>query len=355
MADEDWTVFSNEYPEDNVQKEREDAFINSMMDVTTVFSGNSLRIEKPKTYFFGRSDYIATYVYAIVAGAFGYYSTEAEGCPPLRIYARKSVMDSVNHEEMFKVTIAGMRFYKDFFGVAYPFNKYCQVFVPEHNYGAMENVGCVTYNENYLYRNEVPTLAKRLRFSITNLHELAHMWFGNLVTMKWWNDLWLNESFATFMSFLAMSNSEELSYFNTCWVTFLQYKFWGISTDQLSTTHSICCEIKSTDEAESLFDGISYGKGSAFLKQLHYMLGNETMKNGTSSYIKAFARKNTVLTDYVEHMQQAYAQPDAPKNLPEGMNIEEWCDQWLNTSGVNILEPVVEWNENGSVKSLAIK
>lgn len=167
----------------------------------------------------------------------------------------------------------------------------------------MENVGCVTYNEAYLYRNETPTLAKRLRFSITNLHELAHMWFGNLVTMKWWNDLWLNESFATFMSFLAMSGSEELSYFNTCWVTFLQYKFWGISTDQLSTTHSICCEITSTDQAESLFDGISYGKGSAFLKQLHYMLGNETMKVGTSNYIKAFARKNTVLKDYVDHMQ----------------------------------------------------
>lgn len=103
--------------------------------------------------------------------------------------------------------------------------------MPEHNYGAMENVGCVTYNELYLYIGQTPTLAKRLRFSITNLHELAHMWFGNLVTMRWWDDLWLNESFATYMSFLSMTGSEELKYFDTAWTTFHRYKFWGINTD----------------------------------------------------------------------------------------------------------------------------
>ena len=159
-----------------------------------------------------------------------------------------------------------MWFYFDLFGHGYPFNKYDQVFVPEHNYGAMENVGCVTYNELYLMRGQTPSLAKRIRFSITNLHELAHMWFGNLVTMKWWDDLWLNESFATYMSFLAMVGSPKLKFYTTPWATFLRYKFWGISTDQLSSTHPICCTINSTDEAESLFDGISYGKGSAFLK-----------------------------------------------------------------------------------------
>jgi aminopeptidase N len=140
-----------------------------------------------------------------------------------------------------------MRFYKELFGVAYPFNKYDQVFVAEHNFGAMENVGCVTFNELYIYKGQEPTLAKRLRFAITNLHELAHMWFGNLVTMRWWNDLWLNESFATYMSFLAMSRIPELAYFDTLWITFLQYKSWGLQTDQLSTTHPICCEILSTD------------------------------------------------------------------------------------------------------------
>lgn len=185
----------------------------------------------------------------------------------MRIYARASLVSDVNHVEMFKVTEAGMVFYRDFFGKAYPFRKYDQVFVPEHNFGAMENVGCVTYNENYMYRNQNPTLAKLLRFSITNLHELAHMWFGNLVTMTWWNDLWLNESFATFMSFLAMAKSPVLPHYHeTCWVTFLQYKFWGVTKDCSSSTHPICCEIADTAQAEALFDGISYGKGSAWLK-----------------------------------------------------------------------------------------
>jgi len=179
---------------------------------------------------------------AIVAGPFDFHEKNVDGLPPMRIYARKTVFADLSRtsEEMFAVTMGGMHFYKDLFGKAYPFRKYDQVFVPEFNAGAMENVGCVTYNEAYLYRGENPTLAKRLRFSITNLHELAHMWFGNLVTMKWWNDLWLNEAFATFMSFLAMTSIKEIDYFHpTAWVTFAQYVFWGVGSDNLSSTHAI--------------------------------------------------------------------------------------------------------------------
>ena len=145
---------------------------------------------------------------------------------------------------MFKVIKVGFTFYKDFFGREYPFRKYDQVFVPEHNYGAMENVGCVTLNEYLLFRGRSQNVANQINLSDCILHELAHMWFGNLVTMKWWNDLWLNESFATFMSFVTMERSNHLIDFHeTLWVTFLKEKFWGINADQLSSTHSICTEI----------------------------------------------------------------------------------------------------------------
>lgn len=190
-------------------------------------------------------------------------------------------MKEVNHKLMFDITESGMVFYQDFFKTKYPFRKYDQMFVAEHAYGAMENVGLVTYNELFLFKGQNPTLAKRLKFSNTNLHELAHMWFGNLVTMKWWNDLWLNEAFATFLSFVAMERSAACAeYHDTHWVTFLQMKYWGVNTDQLSSTHPICCQINNTGEAESLFDGISYGKGSAFLKQFYNILGYDVMSRG---------------------------------------------------------------------------
>jgi len=248
-----------------------------------------------------------------------------------------------------------MKFYKSYFGQPYPFNKYDQIFVPEHNAGAMENVGCVTYNESYLFRGESPSLAKRLRFSITILHELAHMWFGNLVTMKWWDDLWLNESFATFMSFVAMESSPELAHFHTLWVTFLTYKFWGISEDTLSTTHPITCTINATDEAESLFDGISYGKGASFLKQIYNMIGREAMSAGLHSYFAKYAWKNTTLPDFVNCLNDAFEAKGDKTLLGQDFSLSEWCDTWLTTSGVNILEPVVEFSASGVIEKLNIK
>jgi aminopeptidase N len=171
----------------------------------------------------------------------------------------------------------------------------------------MEQVGCVTYNEVYLFRGRALTLRRKSVFTITNLHELAHMWFGNLVTMQWWNDLWLNESFATFMAFLAMSKSQPLQQFHdTCWVGFMEDKGWGISADQLGSTHPICCEIAHTGEAESIFDGISYGKGAAWLKQLYYILGHETMSKGLAVYFQKHEWGNTTLPDFVKCLEDAY-------------------------------------------------
>jgi len=176
-------------------------------------------------------------------------------------------MKSVLHEELFKATASGMNFYNDMFGRPYPFRKYDQVFVPEFNEGGMENVGCITYAEDLLFRDETVTMAKKTELLITVLHELAHMWFGDLVTMKWWNDLWLNESFATYMSYIALTEIKDLhQYSNYAWLDFLDTKFEGVSNDQLLSTHPICSDIKSTDQVESIFDGISYGKGASFLK-----------------------------------------------------------------------------------------
>lgn len=223
----DWTAISNDY----VDPAKDDTYKNATSEILfeqvaeLFWPGTSKDILKnlvdPTFFCFKKTPRIAPYIYAIVTGPFDYFEEIKEGYPPMRIYARKTLKKEINHVEMFKVTKAGIKFYEKLFGREYPFGKYDQVFVPEHNYGAMENVGCVTYNENYLFKGQTPSLAKRLRFSITNLHELAHMWFGNLVTMEWWNDLWLNESFATYMSFLSMASVPELQYFDTVWATFL--------------------------------------------------------------------------------------------------------------------------------------
>ena len=213
---------------------------------------------------------------------------------------------------MFDVYEAGLAFYKDLFGIAFPFSKYETVFAPERNYGSTENVGCVTpgsiegteldyvhtnsspataisYNESYIFSGETATLAKRLRFYISNLHELAHMWFGTLVSISWWDDVGLNEAMATFVAFLAMESCPRLSEFHLwSWVTFLEYKFWGLAKDCLNSTHPICCRVTTADQAESLYDGIAYGKGPAFVKQLFNMLGLDVMRAGLHLYFKKY-------------------------------------------------------------------
>jgi len=209
-------------------------------------------------------------LYAIVAGPYAmveYKNSPNDGVVPMRVYARESLIKYVNHEDIFKTTAHGMKFYKDLFGKQYAFNKYDQIFVPELNYGGMENVACITFAEKLLHRDEAITINKKMDQMLVVLHELAHQWFGNLVTMKWWNDLWLNESFATYMSYMALSELKGQDDFSTvAWLGFLESKFGGIQDDSLETTHPVCSEIQTADQADSAFDGIAYGKGASYLK-----------------------------------------------------------------------------------------
>jgi len=180
------------------------------------------------------------------------------------------------------------------------------------------------------------------------------MWFGNLVTMKWWNDLWLNESFATFMSFVALDQAPECEYFKYHWVEFLDDKFWGIRDDTLGTTHPITCDLASTDEAENIFDGISYGKGASWLKQVYNLLGRDIIMKGLARYFSKHAWTNTELKDFVGALNDAYVE-HGNQALGADFDLWEWSDQWLSTSGVNILEPVVEYGADGSVAKLQVR
>ena len=282
-----------------------------------------------RQFMFKASRAVSTYSYSIIAGRFSYRERLSQGMPRLRIYARPGFISDVNSEEIFDTYEAGLVYYKDFTGVAFPFSKYDTVFAPERNYGATESLGCVTpgslegleldyvhtnstpsmsisYNENYIFSCETATKAKRLRFYISILHELAHMWFGTLVSIPWWDDVGLNEAMSTYIAFLAMLDSSKLAqYHSTCWTTFLEYKFWGLAKDCLTSTHPICRHVHTADQAESLYDGIAYGKGPAFIKQLFNMLGHDVMRTGIQAYFKKYQWDHATFSDLVACLEEA--------------------------------------------------
>jgi aminopeptidase N len=183
-------------------------------------------------------------------------------------------------DSWFDIAIKAIRYYEELFGTKWPFGKLDHIFVSDYNMGAMENVGCILYHESFIEKKEVFTKTKRQVGLITLLHEISHMWFGNLVTMKWWDDLWLNESFATFISHLCLSNAPGITENDLSWSIFLDENFWGMKEDSAETTHPISMVCQHTQEAQDIFDGISYGKGACFLKQLYFYFGEEVLKHG---------------------------------------------------------------------------
>ena len=293
---------------------------------------------KTKTTEFEKTKSFSTYLFCICAGEF-HFVEDAFGNIPLRLLCRQSMKPYLREKENFLTTKQGLEFYQKFFDFPYPFEKYDQIFVPEFNHGAMENVGAVTFSEHLLYRYE-PTRTERSRTADVILHEMVHMWFGDLVTMKWWDDLWLNESFADFLSYLGLVMATE---FKEGWQSFYARKAWAYVEDQWTTTHPIAADARDTDTAFTNFDGISYSKGAAILKQLMFFIGEESFKKGLANYFKKYQWKNTKLSDFLKCMEDA-----------SNKNLENWSKMWIETTGLNAIEPIIKF-DNKKIKSFSIK
>lgn len=297
------------------------------------------------TWTFEPTGRISTYITALVAGPYAVVRsslTSSDGREiPLGAFCRKSLSAHFDADYIFEKTRQGFEFYESTFGVPYPFTKYDQLFVPEYNMGAMENAGCVTFTESYVFRSKV-TEAVRERRVVTILHELAHMWFGDLVTMKWWNDLWLNESFAEYASTLATAEATE---FEAAWTTFsAMEKSWAYKQDQLPSTHPIVAEIKDLEDVQVNFDGITYAKGASVLKQLVAWVGRDAFIAGVSAYFGKHAWGNTELPDLLTELEAT-----------SGRDLKAWSKLWLETAGVNTLRPVIETDSHGRIMSFVVE
>ncbi|HSK26357.1 MAG TPA: aminopeptidase N [Jiangellales bacterium] len=286
---------------------------------------------------------LSTYVTALVVGPYHVVRDSYEGrggTVPMAVFCRRSLAEHLDADEVLAVTKAGFDFFEEQFDLAYPFGKYDQLFVPEYNAGAMENAGCVTFTEHYVFRSRVTDAAYERRAE-TILHELAHMWFGDLVTMRWWDDLWLNESFATWASVLCQS---EATRWSEAWTTFaVSEKLWALRQDQLPTTHPISADISDLEDVEVNFDGITYAKGASVLKQLVAWVGRDRFIAGLRGYFREHAWGNTELADLFRHLEAT-----------SGRDLGEWEREWLLTAGVATLRPVVELDETGAYASVAL-
>jgi len=292
-----------------------------------------------KTWVFPQTPRISSYITAIVAGPYVSVHdslTSSDGRTiPLGLYVRQSLAEYLDSDYIFDITKKGFEYFEREFGVPYPFAKYDQLFVPEFNAGAMENAGCVTFTEVYVFRSKV-TDAIRERRVVTILHELAHMWFGDLVTMKWWNDLWLNESFAEWASTIATAEATEWTH---AWATFqAMEKSWAYRQDQLPSTHPIVATINDLEDVQVNFDGITYAKGGSVLKQLVAWVGREAFFTGVTNYFKANAWKNAELNDLLRELEKT-----------SGRELTSWSALWLETAGVNTLKPEIDTDDNGVI------
>ena len=290
-------------------------------------------------WHFPATPVMSTYITALIAGPYHVVRDEHDGIP-LGLYCRASLAEHLDSDALFEVTKQGFDFFHDLFDVRYAFGKYDQLFVPEFNAGAMENAGAVTFLEDYVFRSRV-TDARYERRAETILHEMAHMWFGDLVTMRWWDDLWLNESFATYASVYCQSNATK---WTDAWTTFANIeKAWALRQDQLPSTHPIAADMVDIQAVEVNFDGITYAKGASVLKQLAAYVGVDAFFTGVRAYFKENAFGNTELKDLLKHLEAA-----------SGRDLSGWSREWLETTGVNTMRPEYEVDADGDFTSFAV-
>ena len=296
------------------------------------------------TWTFEPTPRISSYITALIAGPYQSVRSELRSSSgrviPLGVFARKSLMQYLDADYIFDITRKGFAYYEEKFGYPYPFAKYDQLFVPEFNAGAMENAGAVTFTEAYVFRSKVTDAIKERRV-VTILHELAHMWFGDLVTMRWWNDLWLNESFAEWASTIATAEATE---WTEAWATFqAMEKSWAYRQDQLPSTHPIVATINDLEDVQVNFDGITYAKGGSVLKQLAAWVGIDAFFAGVGAYFRKHEYGNTELSDLLAELE-----------VTSGRELGGWAEKWLETAGVNTLKPEVEVDEAGVITAFRI-
>ena len=297
------------------------------------------------TFAFAPTEPMSSYVTAIVAGpyvgAIDEYVASDGRTVPLGVYCRKSLVEHMDSAEILDLTKRGFAYYENLFATPYAFTKYDQIFVPEFNAGAMENAGCVTHRDDYIFRSR-PVEARVERRAVTILHELAHMWFGDMVTMTWWNDLWLNESFAEFTSTLATA---EITRWDQAWTTFQTLeKGWAYNQDQLSSTHPVAAEINDLHDVEVNFDGITYAKGASVLAALVGYVGRENFFAGIQRYLAAHAYSNAELGDLLRELEAV-----------SGRDLSSWTRLWLQEAGVTTLRLEVVTDADGVITQAAVR
>jgi aminopeptidase N len=287
---------------------------------------------------FARTPKMSTYITAVVAGNF-HVVTARHGTIDLAVACRQSLARYLDAEEIFDITRRGFDFFAQEFDYPYVFGKYDQAFCPEFNAGAMENAGLVTFSERHIFRSRVTDATREARAE-TILHEMAHMWFGDLVTMRWWDDLWLNESFATYMSLVALVRATR---FTSAFTTFsTNWKTWAYRQDQLPSTHPIVADMPDIESVKVNFDGITYAKGASVLRQLVAWVGEEAFTTGIRNYFRRHAFGNTTLDDFLEALEES-----------SGRDLQAWSKEWLETAGVNTLRPAAAIEE-GRYRSFSI-